>query len=474
MSAQSAQEVSLGKKLPSEVLARIFALAKVHCIHEKCSCGCGRTPIHDHPHKFDTFVGVCAHWYKVAINTPNLWNHIDIGPKIPARWTRLLLKRTKETPVQLHVYVGEKTPTATSSLSRQKPKPEYKVSGALLMLACHIYRVRSLELAVHARSDEELVTSIVQLWFNFGSPNPHNSVVTYWPDISHGEALKLASPEIYNDRLGNVEKMMLSIGDLRCVGMIPGWGPKTFYNLVNLQLLRITMHVSLFTSMLFASQDQLETLELGQILILREPNWRGCDPISMSRLRLLNLLSLQDEDSVRLVLPLIGLPSILGERRVSLRVQEKTQDILAQFFARSYMTFLYCHTDSQFIPSRPLMISLPSVDLLVLSNFNLWKEPAVDKDANSLPIPVNRLPYVALWDCIIRDLSIENFITQRQIKNLHVLYRSGNCPPEAIHVYQAFRADWMRVFPGLKCDISMIGPGKLPFFSSMVMTPLPL
>ncbi|KAG8778244.1 hypothetical protein FRC12_025079 [Ceratobasidium sp. 428] len=477
MSNESAKELSPISQLPSKVLARIFALAKVHCIHRPGRCGCGHSPINDRFHKFDTFVGVCARWYTVAVNTPSLWNHIDIGPNTPKRWTRLLLERSKDASLHVHVYVGAEEPSTSAHFSQQQQsKPEYRVPGAVFVLAPHIQRVRRLALEIYA-SPGHPAAGIVQLWLNFGSPNPYNSLDIFWPNADQRDVFYWSKlPGIRKDRLDNYKNMILSIGYLHWTGVAPGrWGQGLFRNLVYLQLEGTTIPLPLpacvFLDILLACRDQLETLMLNNISITPVLGWLGCAPIPMSRLRFLNLIGLEGEHSMRLVLPLIGLPPIAGERIVLLRVHEHMQDVHAQFFARSYMTFLHCHTKFCFAPNRSFMMSLPSVNLLVLSNFNLLKEPVADGVRPISAMPTHPIPNVTLWSCPVGFWPMVNLITRHQVQNLWVRYRPRDCNASAFQIFQSFGIRWVEIFPGLRCDVSMIEyMGEFPAFEVLTTT----
>ncbi|KAG8697697.1 hypothetical protein FRC09_007704 [Ceratobasidium sp. 395] len=269
--------------------------------------------------------------------------------------------------------------------------------------------------------------------------------------------------------------MLLSIGYLRWTGMAPGkWGPGLFHNLVHLRLEGTTtslpLPVFMFPAVLFACRDQLKTLMLNNISITPVLGWLGHAPIPMSRLRFLDLLG-EGEHSMRLVLPLIGLPPIAGGRIVLLRVHEHMQDVYAQFFARSYMTVLHCHTRFCFAPNRSFMMSLPSLKILVLSNLSLLEEPVADGVQPSPAMPTHPVPNVILWGCPVDFWPMVNFITRHQVENLKVQYRPRDCSASAFQIFQSFGVRWIEMFPGLRCDVLMIDfMGEYPAFEVLTKT----
>ncbi|KAG8740634.1 hypothetical protein FRC10_004092 [Ceratobasidium sp. 414] len=122
--------------LPPEILASIFALSKTYCVH-------------DYKYNFQNFAGVCTYWRRIAMHTTGLWNHVDVGPSTSAHLTKLLLERTKDTPIHLHLF--ELDSRIYTSFT-----PGHETLKAVKVLKPHIHRVCNLEM----ESDSELTDSL--------------------------------------------------------------------------------------------------------------------------------------------------------------------------------------------------------------------------------------------------------------------------------------------------------------------------
>ncbi|KAG8708465.1 hypothetical protein FRC09_001249 [Ceratobasidium sp. 395] len=115
-------------KLPQEILSHVFVLAKSHCVHDEDFGS------HDP-------AAVCSYWRRIAMNTPNLRSHIDIGSGSPERLVRLSLDRTKDHPIHIHVHEVDTNPPGTGFA--RKAEAEKVVE----LLEPHIHRVRTLNFA---------------------------------------------------------------------------------------------------------------------------------------------------------------------------------------------------------------------------------------------------------------------------------------------------------------------------------------
>ncbi|KAG8702811.1 hypothetical protein FRC12_017573, partial [Ceratobasidium sp. 428] len=68
--------------LPQEVLGYIFELSGGCCVR-------------DDDFSLHHIVGVCAHWRRVAMDTPDLWTHVDVRPDASANWLETMLRCTR-------------------------------------------------------------------------------------------------------------------------------------------------------------------------------------------------------------------------------------------------------------------------------------------------------------------------------------------------------------------------------------------
>ncbi|KAG9119501.1 hypothetical protein FRC07_005447 [Ceratobasidium sp. 392] len=447
--------------LPDKVLVRIFALAKLACIHEVCPHG------HEHGDhsrsgnvniQFYNFTGVCSHWRKIAINTPSLWNHIDIGPNTPSSWTELLLKRTKYNPVHVHVYAAGEEHAAGPEYPHRMLKSAYEATNVVMTLTPHIHRVRSLDYDLYV-DPGKLVTDLLDLWLNHGTPNPCNDLlIHYWSGPSRDSHKWYYGPRIFRGRRNNFVNMTRSLSRLRLNGMMLPWNSGAYADLINLQLdfagIPLAVPVHQIASVLFASQG-LITLKMKDVQIVPAPGWSLQAPILLSHLFNLELLDM-NENSMELLLPLITLPHTPDERLVTLRVHERTQDTLAAFFARSRMNFLYCHTQFSFVPKRSFLQSFPRVDFLVLSNIPIMYEKPFPgaRSASSQPPSIYSIPNVKLWDCPVGFLVLKEFVGEHQVRNLQVEYGTGECSQARFMRLQVVRSRLMQDFPGLEFTLS--------------------
>ncbi|KAG8691242.1 hypothetical protein FRC09_011685, partial [Ceratobasidium sp. 395] len=160
----SANTTARINKIPIEILAHIFALSKKYCFR---------------PHSrgdisLSNITAVCKHWRQLALDTPALWTHIDIGPVTPTKLTQISLKRTKDK--ELHVHVYDPQPEVPSQLEEFKEMSRKVIP----MLKPHIHRVRSLDLESYAYSTN-FVASVLNLWLNHGNPQIARSLFIHRP-----------------------------------------------------------------------------------------------------------------------------------------------------------------------------------------------------------------------------------------------------------------------------------------------------
>ncbi|KAG8722718.1 hypothetical protein FRC08_012597 [Ceratobasidium sp. 394] len=115
--------------LPPEILAHVFMLSRICCVH-------------DGDYNPPSFIWVCSYWRQVVVNTPGLWNHIDITPTTPGGLMKLMLECTRRTPLYLHVY------------ELRSARFEIEVLKRVQMLAPHIRHVQALNIVLDRDSDD--------------------------------------------------------------------------------------------------------------------------------------------------------------------------------------------------------------------------------------------------------------------------------------------------------------------------------
>ncbi|KAG8716977.1 hypothetical protein FRC09_014935 [Ceratobasidium sp. 395] len=134
--------------LPSEILSRIFAFSK--------GCYC----IRDGNLRPDSFTSVCVYWRQVALAATDLWTHIDMGPTTPYSLTELLLDRSKDTPIHVHVIESQETSDTGDPYAYTC---ECIAREVMSQLESDIHRLRTLKL-VSDSVEGEIIPAILNAW----------------------------------------------------------------------------------------------------------------------------------------------------------------------------------------------------------------------------------------------------------------------------------------------------------------------
>ncbi|KAG8713200.1 hypothetical protein FRC08_013570, partial [Ceratobasidium sp. 394] len=262
--------------LPPEILARIFALSKGYCFHNSRE----RVSLHN-------VAAVCDQWRQLAISTPGLWAHIDIGPTTPTDLTRLLLARTGDTPVHIHVY--EPQPELPSDLDYLKQKSR----KVLPMLKPCIHRVCTLNVESYAYSTK-FVGSVLNLWLDRGSTTLPRSLLVHRPFFDGVLSVNEPKPGTRVSQSKNAELVPRSINTLHLEGSMLPWDSNAYRGLVDLRLQFWRCEVSASTSQLasiISASPELAILKLGHLCLTRSKDWNQPAPILLSHLRLLDLVN---------------------------------------------------------------------------------------------------------------------------------------------------------------------------------------
>ncbi|KAG8713205.1 hypothetical protein FRC08_013575 [Ceratobasidium sp. 394] len=370
--------------LPPEIFPRIFALAKLYCLHNIF------TPYQ--PHQFNNFADVCRYWRQIAIDTTDLWTHIDIGPKTPTSLTQLLLERTRGSPIHIHFY--EPAPLPGASHSTTGP---YDV---IPILKPYILQVRSLDLDSYAYSTEN-VGFILNLWLDYGSTTLPRSLFINRPFCtSLLSADEEGRPGTRVSQSENSRMVLSSIRTLHLHGAVLPWDSGAYFGLTDLRLefreFSVCISQSQFAGILSAS-PALTILILSSLTITRTGGWNQHTPTLLGSLKFLDL-RLVDPDSLQLLLPLIALPDPPNGLSVSLPAHQKLRGTLEAFFARSHTGTLYYESIEDTESLSPLG-SLPRIDkLLILYSFYIGSgqltetNPLLPQSPTAHPIHNNSSP----------------------------------------------------------------------------------
>ncbi|KAG8722334.1 hypothetical protein FRC08_003777 [Ceratobasidium sp. 394] len=417
--------------LPPEILAHIFALSNT------CYARNDKLNLHN-------FTGVCGYWRDIAINTIDPWTHIDVGPRVPQRLTKMLLDRTKNSPVHIHLY--ETTPELGSA------SPDC-VFGVIQMFAPHMHRVCTVDLESYGYSPS-LVIAILNLWLGSGSSSVAKSLTVSRPNASMPLLLNASSIDALGHRADNSRAVLQSLRRLHLENIRFDWGSAAYRGLVDLRLNYFcsptSMPISQLANLLSASPE-LSVLKLGSLKITNPETWNYPAPIKLSCLHVLCLFCI-DSASLRLLLPLITLSR---SAKVCIR-RTNFSDIyseLEDLVARSRVAELYCWQDKSRLSSTWWsLLHLPScLCILGFREFLMRSITASEMDttgSRSLLTPC--LPNVLLLDCSIYEADLKALIAERSVQNL----RLERCMIH--HNSESVPVSLLKAHPGLQCTISEI------------------
>ncbi|KAG8790477.1 hypothetical protein FRC12_011800 [Ceratobasidium sp. 428] len=422
--------------LPPEILSKIF----LHSKGLRCVCDERRFQI----------AGVCTYWRQIATNTPDLWTHVDIVPGSFVNLTKLLLERTKDVPIYLHLCEPRFTIVCESLL-------QYYAQCVTTMLKPHIHRVRDLKLETRS-SFHVVVGAIVNLWLTSGSPNlarllsifqPHTQMALSYADQSEG-ATTINQSE-------NAKNMLRSLSMLHLQNVRLDWNSGAFRGLSQLRLTapshrEITISISQFSDIL-AANPALEMLELGNMRIV--PRLEDSDHLSPILLRSLDTLSLLnlENDDLRLILPLISLPTSPPEFSILFTSANPIHSVLSDFLVRSKATFLLCSNTSFNGPLTwlPVLRSLPHLSELIIENSYFPDEPPTEANwVSPLAYPAS----VTLSNCAITFGGLNIFIARHGIQNLKL--QQCRELPDSHGGLENMKIALLNMHPGLNCTVTNV------------------
>ncbi|KAG8698832.1 hypothetical protein FRC09_006997 [Ceratobasidium sp. 395] len=251
-------------KLPQEILSYVFFLAKSHCVHDEDFGSHGPTI-------------VCSHWRHVAMNTPNLWTHIDIGPGIPERLAQLLLERTKDYPIYVHAHEPDANPSGNQSSLEDEAKM------AIDLLKPHIHRVRGF-IIQSRKTSSSFISAMIKLWLSRGSPSFSKYLLVSRPPARDVLRVRTTKSQSANptSRPKKVERVLLTLDVLHLQGLTISYDSNAYQGLTDLRL-DFTKHsgdsipVSHFANIL-SSSSAISILKLGGINITDTEGWSSPGP----------------------------------------------------------------------------------------------------------------------------------------------------------------------------------------------------
>ncbi|KAG8766772.1 hypothetical protein FRC12_006665 [Ceratobasidium sp. 428] len=418
--------------LPPEILAQVFVLSRTHCVH-------------DNSLKFHDLAGVCAYWQQIALDTLDLWTHIDIGPGTPLNLAKLLLQRTRDSPIHVHLH----EPEAEKIDNRLIPTPDHEVSKAITVLTPHIHRVCTLDIESYSYS-RVFIRALLNLWLTSGSATLSKSLSVFRPS---GEQLLYPYGRSKNgmlkSRSENANELLSSLSTLHLHRVKFDWHSGAYKNLIDLRLDLPCQNAPISVSDLAAiltSNPIISILKLGRLRVTSPEDWTPPAPISLKSLKVLNIANLQS-DSLRLVLPLVALPSFPDKLSVGISVVDELQSELESFFVRSQMTTLYCRCSGG--SAWRARKTFPCLDTLILYQFVMTDEPAAEEGtASSQLIQYTPISSIILLSSIVSFTGLERFVTEHSVQHISL----EKCEGDLEHIQNLM----MESHPELNCSISSI------------------
>ncbi|QRV82173.1 F-box-like protein [Ceratobasidium sp. AG-Ba] len=297
---------------------------------------------------------VCKLWRRVALENPQLWSHIDIGPVAPVALSKLLLERSRDTPIHIHICEPEIDSDDLLELSCLIQDAMHVIP----MLEPHISRVRSIDFLALV-DYTELLASTLDLWLESGSPTLVKSLIIFRPFCEYVAFIEPPkSSNEFTHGTNNSDEVLrsLRILQLRNV-LIPGDSP-AYQGLVDLRLDFEASKVLLLANQLttiLAANPALIVLKLAYLTIT--PSEKGTQPTprTLEHLQLLDIQRISPE-SLLFILPLITLP-ISQNVRAHFPADGQSHDTLKEFLEINQIAQLsYCNCFHDMEPPSPLLL----------------------------------------------------------------------------------------------------------------------
>ncbi|KAG8721334.1 hypothetical protein FRC09_008054 [Ceratobasidium sp. 395] len=417
--------LALANTLPVEILEKIFLQSRTYCAHDSGA-----------KLSYNALTGVSTYWRRVAINTPELWTHIDVGPDISTQsLAKVLLGRTRDIPVYMHVF--EPTVSGDSAIT--------KLTG---FLAPFINRVCSLDLETYSHS-RNLAKSVIDLWIKRGS-SMLRELTIYRPNGS--EVLRPTNPRVTEGQ----RKTLPALQILHLHSSKFSWDSPVYHGLVDLRIqgddfADIEISALQLANVLAMSPD-MASLRLWRVRIAASRGWVPT-PIVLGRLHVLNLVHLFGE-GVGPVLPLISQPNPAAQLCVGLSLLDGTVDEFKAFCSRSCIHTLFCDTQCL---SAVFQVS-PRLDIshLVLNNPGIHWMYREDAPPASTLIPLSQVSQLTLLWCVLTVETLVKFVAHSGIKALRLesclLANESDNKLAPFPLY--LQAALIEASPGVECIIS--------------------
>ncbi|KAG8761913.1 hypothetical protein FRC12_009268 [Ceratobasidium sp. 428] len=444
-------------RLPPEILARIFRFSRTCCAH-------------DRGHQISGLASVCRYWRRTALNTAHLWTHIDIGPNVPTSRTKLLLDRTKRTPVHIHVLEPRRKNDANEPSEYES---EHTAESMMMVLAPHMHRICTLSVE-SASHNGNLAFALLDSWSCYDT---HNTLPSL--RINHTLSSNFLSLPGRDETPEDLERMPLALAVLHLEDTIFGWNSSAYRGLRDLRLLFpwyfVSISVPELVSILAACPDLSILKSSGLPVVVSDTEgWVQPAPIVMKYLEFVNLADLVPAHAA-LVLSLITIPGPRAELSIQLPQKSTLDGQLADFFLRSTITTLFhTHLDCEsacdgclnklkceggsFKASKFFPQYLPHIHTLILDMSILHSMRVNQSSVSALPSPLHPcLQNVILLDCVVDLDVLKRLVLELGIQDLRLeRCRAGPNPASNLQQQglQTLQASLQDMYPHLRCWIS--------------------
>lgn len=402
------------RRLPPELLSRVFVLVtssnQAGFEPKGPRPGCGRSAL--------ILSSVCHRWRQVAIQTRELWSHIDIGVANNVfngciHLMLLYLDRAGNAPLDVHVYAGR---TRQLGILKEAIDP----------LTRRVAQFRSLNIASYSAT---VLAFFVDLWLNDDSSRPLNALVLFrqWSSFETDKGCAFPS------RRPSLERTHTLLTDVRILKLHDtylDWDLATFRGLVELELCSIAGGSGPTAEQLFnliSVNPELRYIHVERVTIHAMPDC-NISPVKMSKLEtleigagnLIPLLDLLEPCSSNFRLKLLG-----GAYDFS----QEESIVLEGFCSRANLATLYIEGfggDS----IADLVVKILTLKTLVLDNirlteyfFRIMANPpnTTSPIEERFPSSNSALRILSLRDCEVEPSGLRELVTARPIKRLEVL-----------------------------------------------------
>ncbi|KAG8790329.1 hypothetical protein FRC12_012156 [Ceratobasidium sp. 428] len=412
---------------PPEVLVKIFRTLGISCVRDS------------HP-ELAGFAGVCVYWREIALSMADLWAHVDVGPDVPQTVTRYLLSLSKNNPIHIHA--------VEPVLEGDEDDPnEYVCNRAaktiVMMLSPHLPRVCTLEIKSNS-NDGRFVSSLLDIWFKCSG------------SLGSLRALLIDRPEVRDPILlpRNLEGVVSALNSLRLAEVMFNWESNAYHGLVDLQMdfaySGISISMLQLASILSAS-PALVTLKLGWMWVENMEGQIASSPIVMGCLEVVNLVNMGRDDAIAL-LSLITMP-VHAELSMRLWTEDRTDERLLDFFARSNITTFYC--DGNYISHswKHEFWSSLRFHTMILYGVNLGTASFVQPGARPTSLNLSPLPSsVTLLGCMVTFESLNCLVIESATRDLRLEQCTVSIASD--QEMAAIRESLLELYPDLRCSIS--------------------